>query len=84
VKPLNEAFKFFSASFGPGFHVSLIVIPYPACKAKAAAFMVTGVTEAYALYPAFYPSSLLRFARKTPKNRRSGDFLPCKLPKDAG
>jgi hypothetical protein len=24
---------------------------------------------------------LLRFARKTPKNRRSGDFLPCKLRK---
>jgi hypothetical protein len=28
-------------------------------------------------------SSLLRFAHKTPKNRRSGDFLPCKLRKDA-
>jgi hypothetical protein len=25
--------------------------------------------------------SLLRFVRKTPKNRRSGDFLPCKLRK---
>jgi hypothetical protein len=24
---------------------------------------------------------LSRFARKTPKNRRLGDFLPCKLPK---
>jgi hypothetical protein len=24
---------------------------------------------------------LLRFAHKTPKNRRSGDFLPYKLPK---
>jgi hypothetical protein len=28
-------------------------------------------------------SSLLRFAHKTSKNRLQGDFLPCKLPKDA-
>ena len=27
-------------------------------------------------------SSLLRFALKTQKNRRSGDFLPCKLRKE--
>jgi hypothetical protein len=55
MKPLNEAFELFGASFGPDFHVSLIVVPYPACKTEAAAFMVTGVAEAYALYPAFYP-----------------------------
>jgi hypothetical protein len=29
-------------------------------------------------------SSLLRFAFKSSANRRSGDFLPCKLRKDAG
>jgi hypothetical protein len=29
------------------------------------------------------PSSLLRFAHKTPKNRLKGDFLPYKLPKHA-
>jgi hypothetical protein len=29
------------------------------------------------------PSSLLRFAHKTSKNRLQGDFLPCKLPKHA-
>jgi hypothetical protein len=29
-------------------------------------------------------SSLLRFAHNISKNRLQGDFLPCKLPKDAG
>jgi hypothetical protein len=31
--------------------------------------------------PVYRIRSLLRFARKTPKNRRLGDFLPCKLRK---
>jgi hypothetical protein len=30
------------------------------------------------------PSSLLRFVHTTSKNRLQGDFLPCKLRKDAG
>jgi hypothetical protein len=30
------------------------------------------------------PRSLLRFTRKTQKNRRSGDFLPCKLRRTKG
>jgi hypothetical protein len=28
------------------------------------------------------PSSLLRFAHKTSKNRLQGDFLPCKLRRE--